>query len=693
MNRGYRVFIISFILVPQIFAETETVLNLDETVVMASRHPSQPEPEGLEHHELDARRGLGASFQELLPSVAGTYGGNSTTGLFSVRGLSLDGLGGGVGAVTNPLISVFEDGVPLSTTTLRYLPTPVMGLDSFTLRRGPVNDAPGPAALAGVLYFENRSPLFRSQGKAIAEYSEDATFSSYLTQNIPLLADELALRVSYYHFESDGHATAPAVDNEDFSAYDRDRFEGAFLWHIGGNKDQSLRLNLLYDESGGNPQANTTIVTGGTEFYDRVSGANQASSYPAERWSTSVRGDFILPGSIKLSTVTAFQEIGLEQNLDFDGAPFLNWTINGEIDERLFSQSVIFSGEQGAWDWQSGAFFADNRYEVAYSGVGIAPFPTGSPYDTEGSTEARTYALHAKVGRALSDQFRVSAGMRIQRDERAFSGLSSFGAFPTTSSSETTSDDVFLPSVMLEYLFNQKTVVSLSLAQGHRSGGVAFAPIVGVSGAYDAESSWDLELAATHKINEQVTVSAAIFYTDLEDQQVANTVPGGLPGVDLLIANAGKSNRYGAEVEVIWKLSDEWSFYGNTAWLKTEFDELAINGMNRAGQAFTNAPEWSMAVGIDYRHTSGFFGNANYSWSDSTYAVVASPEETYLETRSLLNTRIGWAGKKLKVYVFASNLLDDEYALYRGTAIPPVIPQVGKAGAPRMFGVGIEFGW
>jgi len=59
-----------------------------------------------------------------------------------------------------------------------------------------------------------------------------------------------------------------------------------------------------------------------------------------------------------------------------------------------------------------------------------------------------------------------------------------------------------------------------------------------------------------------------------------------------------------------------------------------------------------------------------------------------------LNARLGWEGGNTKIYLFASNLLDDEYALYRGPTFPaPLIPQVGKAGTPRLFGGGVEYSW
>ena len=88
-----------------------------------------------------------------------------------------------------------------------------------------------------------------------------------------------------------------------------------------------------------------------------------------------------------------------------------------------------------------------------------------------------------------------------------------------------------------------------------------------------------------------------------------------------------------------------------------------------------------------------FFGSVNSSWADETYGFLAQPEVTALETRSLLNAKLGWAWDDVSVYVFGSNLLDDDYALYRSPAAPPIIPQTGKAGPPRMFGIGVDVSW
>ncbi len=667
----------------------EVLYDLDPVVV----YGESVETDELVRSDLNLRRTAGASFQEILPSLNGAFAGNPTTGVFSIRGLNQDGLFGGVGAETNPLATVFEDGIPLTTNTLRYLPTPIIGVDSLTLRKGPSNHWAGPASLAGSLHFETGEPSFTFAGRSVLEYSEDSTFSVFFSQNIPLIEDELAMRLSYYRFESDGQGRALNPSIKDFSAYDRDRIQMDLLWHLGASEENSLLFTLLNDQSGGNPQANTVILPGSYTLYDRTALINTPSSYPAERWAASLRGNFTLPGDVQLETITGFQTIDLGQNLDFDGGSLLNWTINGDTEEQIFSQSVTFSGESDLWDWKAGAYFEKSEYDINYSGIGIAPFPFGSPYQNRATTDVQTVALHGKVSREMGNGVTLTGGMRYQHDERDLTGASTFGLFPTQQAALETNDGVFLPSLELGWKPDEASSFTLAVARGHRASGVAFAPVAGIASVYDAESSWDLELVGRRDIGEDVTVSATVFYSWIEDQQVASNVPGGLPGVDLLIANAGESRRYGAELEVSWQPMSDLSLFANVAWLKTEFDELSLNGVDRSGQVFPNAPEWTAAFGIDYRHDSGFFASGSYTWSDSTYSTVDDPALSALETRSLLNARIGWSWENASVYFFGTNLLDDDYALYRGLPIPPAIPQVGKAGSSRMLGVGVEFQW
>lgn len=663
----------------------EEILTLEPVIVIGNRLQDDA--------EIVERGTAGISYQELLEKIPSAYGGNPTNGLLSVRGMNLDGVAGGVGAVTNPVVNVFENGVVTSVNTLRFLPTPVLGMESYSLRKSPGTNGAGPASMAGELHMKSTEPGFSFSGQSVVEFSEEGTFASFLSQDVPLLDNELTFGLSYYHFETNGHESAPAAGGNDFGAYHRDRWQAQMLWHPGGNQENRILATFLYEQGDGNLRANTAIVPGVLDLYDRVSLANRRSSYPAERWLGSIEGEFILPNEMKLHSMTSLQSLELGQSLDFDGTSALDWTINGDLEEQHFSQSLALSRQEGAWSWEAGGYYQESRYDVVYSGVAVFPIPAGSPYSNQAVTDAQTWSLHGKLTRDLPNEMRVTAGLRYQADERDLVGDSVFGPFPTMSVNESEGSGVFLPSVQLEWQPEEETTLKLSLAQGYRAGGVAFAPVAGVAASYDEESSWDLDLTGRYQVTKNFHVGASLFYSWLEDQQVAATVPGGLPGIDVLVTNAGESYRYGGEVEAHWQAMDGLSLHGSAGYLQTEFEDLALDGVDRSGLEFPNAPEWSLNLGVDYRHDSGLFGSVNYSWTDTTYSLVSSPETTELESRSLLSARLGWAWEGGQVYLFGSNLLNDEYALYRAEAVPPVIPQLGKAGAPRTFGLGMELRW
>jgi outer membrane receptor protein involved in Fe transport len=202
-----------------------------------------------------------------------------------------------------------------------------------------------------------------------------------------------------------------------------------------------------------------------------------------------------------------------------------------------------------------------------------------------------------------------------------------------------------------------------------------------------------MELFTRLGISKNFQISAALFHSRIEDQQVPVNVPGGFARIDTLIENAATASRRGAELEARWQPIEVLTVTGTLAWVRTEFDSLSLNGVERSGQPFPNAPEWIASVGIDYRHASGWFGSALFSYADSTYSEVGSPQVTALESRQLLSARIGYAWEHARVFCFGSNLLDDEYALFRSDNSGVSLPVTGKAAPPRLFGIGMDLTW
>jgi iron complex outermembrane recepter protein len=634
----------------------------------------------------------GGTYQTIFGTVAGGYSGNPTAGPFSLRGLNQDNVFGYVGTSSNSLIAVLEDGAPLSSATLRYLPPLLWDLEQVEVLRGPQSLSHGPNSLGGAILLDTASPSFFHTGKGFAEISEDATYHGGIAQNLILLPDELALRLSYQHQESDGQATNLFSNDDEYGATQRDRFQARLLWHPGKNPDHQLDLSLVHDRANGSPFA-TVSEAPGRDLFARETSLNTPSSYPVERNAATLNATFALPGDLQLKSTTSAQRFDLEQSFDLDATPFLNWFVNGFTDETRFTEDLTIAKREGDFQWLLGSYYEHSRYGTGFSGRGLAPFPAGSPFTNGAEETVEMLALYGRLDWEFVKNFHLTGGLRINHEDREINTSAKLGPFPQVLASNDTAETNLLPQLGLAWRPDEDRTLGIQVARGYRGGGVSYAPTLGLTQAYDAEYAWDAEIHARFSPVEDLNLSAALFYSWMDDQQVPVQVPGGFPGVDTLITNAASSRRYGAELEAAWRAHETLTFRSSLSYIQTEFTDLTLNGADRSGQAFPNAPEWIASLAADYRHPSGFFGSALYSWADSAYSFVNSPQVTALESRSLLSARVGYTWENASLYVFGSNLFDDEYALLRADQSASGLPVSGKVGAPRMFGVGCEFRW
>ena len=632
------------------------------------------------------------NYQDLFAHLAGGYSGNPTASPFSLRGLNQDNVFGYVGTSSNSLIAVLEDGASLSSATLRYLPPLLWDLQQVEVMRGPQSLSHGPNSLGGAMLLHTTRPAFSFDGKLYGEISEDSTYHGGIAQSLVLLPEELALRLSYQHQESDGQATNLLSNDDEYAATQRDRIQARLLWYPGKNPDNSLDLSLVHDRASGSPFA-TVSESVGRDLFARDTSLNTPSSYPVLRTAATLNLTFALPSDLELKSTTSIQRFDLDQSFDLDGTPLLNWFVNGYTDETRFTEDLTLAKRDGDFQWLLGSYYEHSIYGVGFSGRGIAPVPSGSSFANKAEETAEILALYGRFDWELIKNFHLTGGLRINHEDRQVDTAAKFGPFPQVRSPGDTSETNLLPQLGVAWRPEEDSALGIQLSRGYRGGGVSYAPTLGITQAYDSEHAWDAEIYSRCAPLQDVKLSAAIFHSWMEDQQVPIQVPGGFPGVDTLITNAASSRRYGAELEAAWQVHETLRFRSSLSHTQTKFDDLTLNGTDRSGQAFPNAPEWIASLGADFRHPSGFFGSAVFSWADSSYSFVNSPQVTALESRRLLSARVGYTWENASVYVFGSNLLDDEYALLRADQSASGLPVSGKVGAPRMLGVGFEFRW
>lgn len=632
------------------------------------------------------------TYQDLLALTAGAYAGNPGVGTFSLRGLNQDNVFGYLGTGSNALIKVMMDGAPLSPATVRYLPPVLWDLAGAEVLRGPQSSSHGSNSLGGAVVLQTRLPGFGADGKVLAELAEDGGLRFGLAQDFTLLPDELALRISYLHQQSDGHEINRYLNDAEFGATRRDQLEARLRWHPEQNQDATFDLALVQDRLRGNPFAMVVEEPGGSLF-DRETSLNTDSAYPADRLAATLNATVALPQDLELRSVTAVQRLDIEQSYDLDASSMLNWLIAGFRNETRLSQDLFMADHEGPWQWLVGVYAEHSEYNFGSAGVGFAPFPIGSPFANEGSETVDIAALYSRCDWEFIEKFHLTGGLRLNHEERELDYTSAFGPLPPSASAHQTTATDWLPQLGLSWRPQLGRTFGIQVARGYRGGGTSYAPSLGLTRNYDPEYAWDTELFSRLAVTETLQVNAALFHSRIEDQQVPVNVAGGFARIDTLIENAASASRRGAELEARWQPAESLTVTGALAWVETEFDALTLNEVDRSGQPFPNAPEWMASVGIDYRHATGWYGSALFAYADRTYSEVGSPQVTALESRQLLSARIGYAWEYARVYVFGSNLLDDDYALFRADNSGVRLPVTGKAAPPRLLGIGMDWRW
>jgi outer membrane receptor protein involved in Fe transport len=630
------------------------------------------------------------TYQDLFALTAGAYSGNPNIGTFSLRGINQDDLFGYIGTDSNPLINVLQDGAPLSPSTLRYLPPVLWDLESAEILRGP-QIASGPNSMGGALLLEGRTPEFSSQGHALAELTESNGQRLGLAQDFTLRPEELAIRGSYYHQQSDGYETNRFDNDDEFGATERDEFKALLRWHPGKNPDAIIDLDLTHDTASGNPIANSIQAPDG-DLYDRTTSLNTRPFYEMERLAATLNANAILPNGWKLSSTTSLQQLNIDSTFDLDLSSALDWFSDYFKDELRITETFTLAETEGKFQWLLGAYLERGQYDVGYDGVGLTPYPSGSNYSSRAKETANIAAIYGGYDWEFAERIHFSGALRLNHEDRELSADSTFASSANKSQSAT-HDTELIPQVALTWKPELEQSYGLQLARGYRGGGISYTPTIGLTESYAPEHSWEAELFARRAITRSWYLSTAIFHSWIEDQQLPEPVTGGFPGIDTLIRNAASATRYGAELESKWEASETLSFRGSLAFTKTEFRELTLGGTDRAGLSFPNAPEWTAALGINYRHPSQWFASTIFSLADSTYSYATQPDSTALESRKLLSARIGYAWEKSSIYLFGSNLLNDEFALSRADNRSIGLPIVGKATPPRCFGIGYELRW
>ena len=657
--------------------------SLDEITVTAEREktPSAPPSQGATN---------GDDMLNLLSAEPNTQTGKGPDSIFSLRGISQEGTRTNIGTRSNPAVQVTVGNVPRSSNVLWTFGTPAWDMRSFEVQRGPVLFAAGPAAEGGALRFVPNAPAFIHEGAFTAEMGGFDSYRFGLTENMVLIPDKLALRLNGYTEGNDGSVTNIALDDDEFQSVERELFRSALRWRPAGNDEAVFDLTFETERGRGNALGLATTLPGG-DFFDRETALNTREETPVDKYVVNAAGKVELADGKWIEGEVAWQEAHGYQLGDFDGTPFVDWFFRALVREQRLTGGTRLNGVGEGMAWTLGLYAESSDYHSAFKGTGLAPFPAGSRFSSKLDEDVDIAALFGHGEYRFAPGWWMTGGLRLDYQERNLRSSAVFGGMPRGADRLEIRSTEWLPEAGVEWR-GEEAKAGLKIARSYRPAGAGYAALLGQVMPYGAERGWEGNLYA-EKRWKGFTAEGRVFYARLEGQQLAYIVPGGMPVLDQFIANAGRSTRAGAEVELEWKGPGAFIAGLSGGYLYTRFDELTLNGIDRSGQKLSASPELNAGLRLAWSPATGCFVETMLTWSDVSYAQVDSPEATALEKRLLLSARIGYRWRNAEVYAFGTNLLDEDFALTRLDYSPGGGGVDGAPNMPRCLGVGMALKW
>jgi iron complex outermembrane receptor protein len=420
--------------------------------------------------------------------------------------------------------------------------------------------------------------------------------------------------------------------------------------------------------------------------------------------------------------VAAKRESDTETNIDFDTTPLTLVDVRAFYSDSQVSQELQANYDGGGrargvmglywFNGDAGGQVLNHFWNPALANSLTNPLFG----DTQGVVNTKSIALYADWTFDLTDRLKLDVGVRYTDEDkhavalnRFYTGLdyaTSWGTaanFDKTINFKNTS-----PKISLDYQVTPDIMVYGLASRGFKSGGYnirANTTSVPRSGEpFDDEQVDSFEVGSKMSfLDQRLFLNLSAFHNKYEDIQLSifTAFDSNGDGTDDNFfgdfTNAGKGTVNGVEIEYQFLPTQNWLISGNLAWLDAKYDEFLTYTTTRPpvlvdvadSQHFTNAPEFSGAINVEYRTDLANGGNLSarvgYSYQSEVWPTTDLSPLIKQEGYGLVNAGVIWkVNDAWSLSLQGSNLADEEYRT-TGYNIGAYGVLTGFYGPPRQY--------
>ena len=503
-------------------ADTTRVIDIEEVVVIATpkennRLRQQP-ISATSFSQGDMRNNSVTSVKSLSGLVPNLfipdYGSKLTTSVY-VRGIG--------SRINTPAVGLYVDNIPFidkSAFDFNY-----SDIERIDVLRGPQGTLYGRNTMGGLIRVFTKSP-FSYQGTDISLGA--ATYNNYKASvnHYHRISDKFAFSAGAFYEHEGGFFENTARNNEKIDRSDEVGGRMRAIWLPKDNLKLDLTVNYEYSNQGGYPYQLTSISETDI-YYQDLKGDLGKVAYNNEcgYMRHLLNGGLNLEHQAEnfiLSSVTGFQYLKDEMNLDQDFTRKNVYTMSQRQNSKTLSEEIVLKSKPGRrWQWTTGVSgfyqWLNTEGPVTFHEDGIqnliedninSIFPSGNPKAPEMKVDIASNQIHvpgifdtptlnsavyhqSTINDLLVEGLSLTVGIRLDYEKikmnynsstnMPFNFLFKMGSMPievkdlkalsTFEGGLSTDYLQVLPKFSLQYSWNKMNNVYATISKGYRSGG------------------------------------------------------------------------------------------------------------------------------------------------------------------------------------------------------------------------------
>lgn len=731
---------------------------LDDIVVTAQKREQNIQDVGIAISAFSGElgRSLGWRDSEAIASqtpglVATSFSGGSSTGLFSIRGISQNDFADHQEAPS----AVYVDGVYQATTS--QTTSELFDVDRVEVLRGPQGTLFGRNATGGLVHIITKRPTDRFEGYANLTY---ARFDQVRAEGAVsgAIANGVRGRLSFLTDNANGYfrntnVGTPAVRSYVFGGYpgrsdlpsddlrgrNHQNFRAQLEFDLGSTTVLGLAVHYGRVNRVGNgydhvPAPNGVEDFSATDFYGSPFDPRPNAEAPnvggfVDKRSITYQANLNAKlGDIDLVTILSYSNSKKTYLEDVDASIYNISSFGTAQNTDIFTAEARLSGTHGAFNWTAGYYYLniDGNYFSTFqfpavtgaSGAGVFDgFGYGIDLDYSLKTEA--HALFGQVEFSVTDQLKLIGGLRWTNDRKNFNILAQCVNDPDPSvAPNTTCQDFILGGgfiiddgrtalrrensfltwkAQLEYKPNEDLLFYAGYNRGVKAGSFS-APLDGFLTAN--QLSFRPEKLDAYEVGVKADIirglarfNASAFYYDYKDYQAFVFV-----GIASIVRNYA-STIYGGEAELNLSPGQGLEIRGGLSLLNARVKNVEVGPNIFADQRTILAPDvaanWLIRKefklgstrSLSFQYDGNYTGRQQYNTLNS--ALASGPGYTLMNARATYSFELGSAADA-ELAVFVRNLLDTANQTYGFDTSAFFGNAIRVYGPPRIVGASLN---